>query len=332
MERRAARVALITCVLLLAALTPVLAALSQDAIHVANAQVPDPCDLPVPPPDLCEEEPSASASASGSASSSPSASASSSPSTSPSPTTSPSGRSCPSPSSSSSPSSSPSPTPCPSQSASRSPSTTASSSPSGSPAQQPRTISLFASKNEVTSGDEVDFEGQIFSAGSGCSGRDEFVRLLRRPAGSDTFENFLSELTGEDGRYRFAGVRIERNADYKALAPSHDSCAAAESSTVTVTARARVSIAANDKTPERGSTVRIFGRVSPGDPNSKVRLQQRRGGGWETVLGDRLNRRSRYVFVFEATGPKTQRYRVHWLGSNENEPGTSRELTLKLHK
>jgi hypothetical protein len=198
--------------------------------------------------------------------------------------------------------------------------------------QQTRSISLFASENKVTSGEKVDFEGRIFSAGSECSGNDEFVRLQRRLAGSDTFENFRSGLTLPEGRYEFRDVVIERNADYRALAPSHDNCAAAESSVVTVLARAKVSIRANDKTPKRGSNVRLTGRVQPSDPNSKVRLQQRRGGGWETVLGDRLDGRSRFLFEFEATGPKSQRYRVHWLGSDQNEPGTSKELTLKLHK
>jgi hypothetical protein len=156
--------------------------------------------------------------------------------------------------------------------------------------------------------------------------------LQRRIAGSNTFENFLSGLTQSDGSYKFAGVEIESNADYRALAPAHDNCASAESSVQTVLARGRVSIGANDKSPKRGSLVRIKGQVRPGDPSSKVRLQQRRGGGWETVLGDRLDGRSRYAFEFEATGPKTQRYRVHWLGSKQNEPGTSKELKLRLHK
>ena len=184
----------------------------------------------------------------------------------------------------------------------------------------------------MTSGDEVDFEGQIFSPGPDCGGQDEFVRLQRRLAGASEFLNFRSDLTGSEGEYAFLDVVIEQNADYRAIAPSHDNCATAESSTQTVLARGRVTIGANDKTPKRGTKVRITGSVRPRDPGSKVRLQQRRGGGWETVLGDRLDARSRYLFEFDATGPKTQRYRVHWLGSKQNEPGTSKELTLKLHK
>jgi hypothetical protein len=183
----------------------------------------------------------------------------------------------------------------------------------------------------VTSGEEVDFAGQIFSAAEQCQGEDQFVRLRRRIAGSD-FTDFKSTLSNAEGRFEFNDVVIERNSEYIAVTPSHDSCAEAQSSTVRVLARGRVSIEAKDKTPARGADVRITGTVRPKSVNSKVRLQQRRGGGWETVLGDRLDRRSRYVFVFEATGPKTQRYRVHWLGSDQNEPGTSRELTLKLHK
>jgi hypothetical protein len=191
---------------------------------------------------------------------------------------------------------------------------------------------LFASTGEATAGDQVDFAGQIFSPAAGCGGEDQFVRLLRREAGSESFSNFLSTLTGQEGRYAFEAVEVAHSADYKAFAPTHDDCADAESSVVTVLVKGRVSIRANDETPERGSEVRISGSVRPGDSGSKVRLQQRRGGGWETVLGDRLDNRSTYLFEFEAVGPKTQRYRVRWLGSDKNEPGTSEVLTLKLHK
>ena len=184
----------------------------------------------------------------------------------------------------------------------------------------------------MDSGDQVDFEGRIFSAAEQCTGNDQFVRLRRRILGTETFEDFKSTLTNANGSFAFPGVEIVYSAEYVAVAPSHDDCATAESSTVKVLARARVSLTPNDKTPERGTLVRLSGKVSPNHKNSKVRLQQRRGGGWETVLGDRLDRGSRYVFEFEATGPKTQRYRVRWLGSTENEPGTSKELTLKLHK
>lgn len=288
MERRAARFALVSCVVVLAALTPLFAALNSGAISVARAQ------------------PSPSPSGSASPSTSPSASPSGSP--------------------SGSPSASPSGSPA------RSPSASPSGSPTGSPVQQSRTISLFASDNEVAAGDSVDFEGRIFAPGQGCAGRDEFVRLQRRMVGEEAFENFRSTLTGVDGDYRFEDVEVERSADYRALAPSHDNCAEAQSPTETVTVQGRVTIRANDETPKRGSIVRISGTVQPSEPNSKVRLQQRRGGGWETVLGDRLDGRSRYLFEFEATGPKTQRYRVRWLGSDQNEPATSEVLTLRLHK
>lgn len=157
------------------------------------------------------------------------------------------------------------------------------------------------------------------------------MRLQRRLAGTSEFVNFKSTLTNAEGSFSFDNVEVVYNAEYIAVAPTHDECAAAQSSAVRVLARGRVSIGVNDKTPERGRLVRIKGSVSPNHKNSKVRLQQRRGGGWETVLGDRLDQRSRYVFEFEATGPRTQRYRVHWLGSKDNEPGTSKELQLKLH-
>ena len=158
------------------------------------------------------------------------------------------------------------------------------------------------------------------------------MRLQRRLSGSEGFTNIDSDLTGADGAYEIDDVKVARNAEYQAIAPSHDNCATAQSSTAAVAARGRVSIKVNDKTPKRGSEVRITGAVRPKHPNTKVRLQQRRGGGWETVLGDSLDRRSRYLFEFTATGPKSQRYRVHWLGAGDNEPGTSKELTLKLHK
>jgi hypothetical protein len=184
----------------------------------------------------------------------------------------------------------------------------------------------------VTSGDEVDFGGQIFSTNSSCSGFEEFVRLRRRLAGQTEFQNFKSTLTDADGRYEFNGVEIVYNAEYVAVAPAHDTCDDAVSDPARVLARGKVSIGASDKTPKRGSLVRLKGNVRPRHAGTRVRLQQRRGGGWETVAGAVLSKSSRYVFEFEATGPKSQRYRAHWVGSRDNEPGTSKELKLRLHK
>lgn len=178
----------------------------------------------------------------------------------------------------------------------------------------------------------MDFNGQIFSSSPDCSGLEQFVRLRRRVAGQTEFQNFKSTLTDANGRFEFKAVEIVFNAEYVALAPAHDTCDDANSDPVRVQARGRVSIKASDKTPTRGTEVRIKGRVRPGHSFSKVRLQQRRGGGWETVAGATLSKASRYVFEFEATGPKSQRYRVHWLGTSDNEPGTSPEVKLKLHK
>ena len=242
--------------------------------------------------------------------------------------------SSPSESPSGSPTESPaaSPTACTSPSPSPSSSHSASSSPSASPIRSARSVTLFASKGEVTSGDEVDFSGQIFSTNSSCDGLEEFVRLRRRLAGDDQYENFKSTLTDANGRFDFKGVQVVFNSEYVALAPAHDDCADGTSDPVSVQARARVTIKANDETPARGSEIRLTGDVSPNQANSKVRLQQHRGGGWETVAGARLSKSSHYVFDFEAVGPKTQRYRVHWTGSKENEPGTSPEIKLRLHK
>jgi hypothetical protein len=130
--RNHARIALIMCVVMFAALTPVFAALSKGAISSARAQPPLPtCGFP-PIMECPEETPSPSGSASASRSPSASASASRSPST--------------SPSSSASPSQSPSATPTPSQT-SASPSRSPSPTPTISPSRTPQT---FNSPSEIT--------------------------------------------------------------------------------------------------------------------------------------------------------------------------------------
>ena len=184
----------------------------------------------------------------------------------------------------------------------------------------------------MTTGAEVDFGGQISSADPACDGLEEFVRLRRRTLGESEFTNFKSTLTDANGRFEFNGVEIVNSAEYVAVAPHHDECDDATSSAVRVLARGKVLVRVNDKTPKRGTLIRIKGAVRPRHRNSNVRLQQHRGGGWETVLGDRLDGRSRFSFEFEAVGPKTQRYRVHWVGADDNEPATSKEIKLKLHK
>ena len=178
--------------------------------------------------------------------------------------------------------------------------------------------------------------GQISSSDPSCDDAGEVVQIQRRLHDETQYYDFESANTDADGRFVLA-IDADENAEYVAVAAGHDQCAAATSDPVTVLVRARVSIRANDKTPRRGSTVRINGTVGPNHEGSEVHLQRlRRGGGWETVLGDRLERRSRFLFEFEATGPKTQLYRARWPSQDDdheagNEPGTSRELKLKLH-
>jgi hypothetical protein len=178
----------------------------------------------------------------------------------------------------------------------------------------------------------VRLSGQIVANDTSCED-NEFIQITRRLHGTRNVKDFRDTLTDTNGQYRLS-FRVNRNADYRATATSHDNCAEASSSPISVLVKVRVSIKANDRTPRRGGRVRITVQVSPDKDRTRVILQQRlrRGRGYVTAERKRLNRRSRAVFVVDVEWKKRD-FRAKWpQQNNRNEGNKSKKLTIRSRR
>ncbi|MDQ4025456.1 MAG: hypothetical protein M3217_08200 [Actinomycetota bacterium] len=236
----------------------------------------------------------------------------------------------------------------PSGTASTSPSGTASTSPSSaspsrsatttggttsgttsSPAQSSRTVSLFASSNEVVYPAQVTLSGQIISPDQSCEDAGEFVRIQRRLLGESQFTDFESDNTDADGRYEVSFQATE-SAEYVAVAPRHDQCSDASSEAESVLVKVKVTGRAGRRSVPRGSNVGIVGRVQPDHDGTTVVLQRRKGGRFVAVARDELNVRSRYRFVVTANWKGRRVFRVVWKKQDDNhEANTSRNIVIR---
>ena len=234
---------------------------------------------------------------------------------------------------SSSPTSSGSTSPSSSSPSSTSPSSsttggTASGSTS-SQAQSSRTVSLFASSNEVVFPAQVTLSGQIISPDQSCDDAGEFVRIQRRLLGESQFTDFESRNTDADGRYEVS-FQASESAEYVAVAPRHDQCADATSEAETVLVKVKVTGRAGRRSVPRGSNVGIVGRVQPDHDGTSVVLQRKKGRRFVNVDRADLNSRSRYRFVVKANWRGKRVFRVLWKKQDENhEANRSKNIVIR---
>jgi uncharacterized repeat protein (TIGR01451 family) len=253
---------------------------------------------------------------SGTSSGSASASASTSPTA--------SGSTSPSASGSTSPSSA-----SPSGSASSTTTAPSGSASSSSQAQSSRTISLFASSNEVVFPAQVTLSGQIISPDQSCEDAGEFVRIQRRLLGESQFTDFESQNTNSEGRYEVSFQATE-SAEYVAVAPRHDQCADATSGPETVLVKVKVTGRAGRSSVTRGAKVGIVCRVKPDHDGTNVVLQRKKGDRFVSVARDELNSRSRCRFVVKAKWRGKRVFRVVWKKQDDNhEANRSRNIVIR---
>lgn len=215
------------------------------------------------------------------------------------------------------------------------PTPTASPTETGTPTQGPttppagsdRTVSFSADRRVIVAGRRVVFSGRILSEDPSCADGDEFVRISRRRHGTDRYRILTGVNTDASGRFALR-TRQKRNADYIAVAPSHDQCRHAGSSPVSVLVKVRIQIAASDTTPPRGEMVRIQSSVRPQHDRTKLILQRQKGRRWVRFMVARLDRRSVASFVFRA-GFDEARFRTRWRSqSTANQGNTSTALRI----
>lgn len=212
-----------------------------------------------------------------------------------------------------------------------SPSPTGTRSPasSSSAQQSSRTVSLFASPNEVVYPDEVTLSGQILSPDSSCDDANEFIQIRRRILGESAFFNFESQNTDAEGRFSITFASTV-SAEYVAVAPAHDQCAQATSSPETVTVKVKITARAGRGSVERGSRVGIVGRVKPDHDGTRVVLQRKRGNKYVDAASVTLNGRSRYRFVIKVRWTGRRTFRVVWRAQDdEHEENTSTNVVIR---
>lgn len=170
--------------------------------------------------------------------------------------------------------------------------------------------------------------GEIISNDRSCKDF-ELVVIRHRVAGTSTETDFAEVETDENGLYSIV-FRAQQSAEYRAVAPADDGCAEGTSSTEPIEVRVNVRISTPDRTPRRGSKIRITVRVTPEHPATRVILERRKGKGFVEVASRRLDDDSLAVFRISASWRGTRTFRATWPEQDdEHEAGTSRGLAIR---
>ncbi len=151
---------------------------------------------------------------------------------------------------------------------------------------------MFASQPKVVYQGTVTFSGRLFASNPTCDDQGESVRIRRRIHGSNQFTDITTQQTDSDGNFQFT-TKLERSADYVAVAPSHDGCAEAASASVTVLVKVKISGKAVDPTVRRGAKLVLTGKVTP-KHSGAVLIQYRKGKKWVRVGLAQLNKKGGY--------------------------------------
>lgn len=204
-------------------------------------------------------------------------------------------------------------------------------SPSGTPSDGNRSISLGASKRKVKSGGRVTLSGQITAEDQACE-NNEVVEITRRFHGTQQFRDFRTTATDANGAYDVR-IRVRRNADYQASTPASGECDEAMSSGAVVLAKVKIFRRVNDRTPERGTIVRINGRVAPKHRDTRVVLKYRKGGRWVRFDRDSLNRKSRFAFRVEADWGGKRVFKIRWNAQDaDHAANNSKWVRVRSHR
>lgn len=215
-------------------------------------------------------------------------------------------------------------------SASPSPTGTATGSPTGTGTGpgEGRTVTLTAARNRVVAGKTVTLSGQVTAADTSCED-NELVEILRRVHGTPNFKPFAEDATDENGAFQLS-VLVKKSADYMAIVPAHDNCSQANSNDETILAKVKLFIAVEDKSVNRGDTVRIKVAVRPQHDGSRVILQVKKGKRFVKFDVAKTNRKSIAKFRFPAKWDGARVFRAKWRKQHDDhETGKSREVTVR---
>jgi hypothetical protein len=217
-------------------------------------------------------------------------------------------------------------------SASPSPTGTSTGSPTGTGTgpEPDRTVTLAASKNKVVAGKTVTLSGQVTAAETSCED-NELVEIHRRIHGKQNFQPFAEDATDANGGFQ-TSILVKKSADYMAVLNAHDDCSEATSNDETVLAKVKLFLAVEDKTVNRGDTVRIKVAIRPQHDGDRVILQVKKGKRWVKFDVDDANKRSIAKFRFPANWDGTKVFRAKWPKQHaDHETGKSRRAEIRTN-
>lgn len=189
---------------------------------------------------------------------------------------------------------------------------------------------LAVSSSITDLGEPVAITGSV-TEDPGCTAGRE-VRLQWRPAGSTSFVNIASSVTGRDGSFSFD--RAQPNTGrYRARFPETGSCLVSTSNEALVRVSASVDAALVTDATQAGTCVEIATSVEPPKPGQVVELERRTRDGWVQTHRLTLNASSRAAarpcVEFEDVG--VVRLRVRWVAQDLlNETSSSPLLGFEV--
>jgi len=165
------------------------------------------------------------------------------------------------------------------------------------------TLSLAASPATLVHGQSATLSGRLLIS-TGQPIAAERIEIEARPAGSGEFDRLGRVDTNPDGTFSLAGVKPQRNTEYRAVFEGDGSdIRESASPVVRVLVRARVSLNAAPASLKRGGTIIFSGVVAPGHAGKLVRLTIRRGGRVVANRSAKLNSASRYRLAYKPPVP-----------------------------
>jgi hypothetical protein len=188
-------------------------------------------------------------------------------------------------------------------------------------------LTLSASATTVAFGKSVTLSGATKNIAAGTTvevQQNPYPYAGFKPAGK-------TGVVDPTGNYSIAGVVPQMHTQYKIVAKTSPP---AESGTMFVRTRLRVSFKVSDLTPKRGALVRFSGTVAPAHDGKPVLIQKKTATGYKTVS------RTTQLDNGTATSKYSKKLRVRSNGiyrvvgqsvDQDHDDGTSRTRTLRVH-
>jgi hypothetical protein len=188
-------------------------------------------------------------------------------------------------------------------------------------------LTIKASATTVTFGKSVTLSGVAKNIPAGTA-----VEVQQNPYPYAGFKpTGKTAVVDPAGNYAIAGVIPQVHTQYKVTAKTSPP---ADSGTVFVRVRLKVSFSVGDLTPKRGASVRFFGTVGPAHDGKPVLIQKKTVTGYKTVtrttLLDNGTATSKYSKKLRIRATGTYRVVVESV-DQDHDNGTSRSRTLKVH-